>query len=229
MRRKNYWMVLLSWWWMSNLQAQQIQVQQDFGAWVGLKIEKEVLQGFEISLEQQVRTNTNSTQLDDYWAELGLNYTINKHFKLNGNLRYIYDVKRRKNTENSLRYHIDLEYRTPLTKGWKIYYRARFQQKFLNLLEIRRLDRTPIVSTNRHRLKVRWKYNKHHKFYVLAELFIRSQVYKKAYIDQLRFCVGDKIKTKIGVFNLGLGYEHSLQATAPFSFFFAKIVYTIKL
>ncbi|MGH1335745.1 MAG: DUF2490 domain-containing protein [Aureispira sp.] len=213
----------------SQAQAQQLRVQQDFGIWIGLQLKKEVLKDFSIVLEQQIRTCNNSTQLDDYWAELGLGYAISDYFQLKGNFRYIHDVNKTKNTQNSLRYHADLEYRTPLAKRWKIYYRARFQQKLVDILEIRRWDRTPIVTTSRHRLKLRWKYNKHHKFYIQGELFVRSKVYQKAYIDQLRLVVGDKIKTKVGIFNGGLGYERSLQLQESFSYFFAKIVYQIKL
>lgn len=213
----------------SPIQAQQLRVEQDAGVWIGLQLEKEVLKDFSVVLEQQLRTCNNSTQIDDYWAELGVGYAISPYFDLKGNFRYIHDLDKIRNTQNSLRYHADLEYKTPLAKRWKVYLRARFQQKFVDILRIRRLDRTPIVTTSRYRLKVRWKYNKHHRFYVQGELFVRSKVYQKAYIDQLRLMIGDKINTKIGTFNGGLGYEHSLEPQEPFSYFFAKIVYQIKL
>lgn len=213
----------------SSIYAQQLKSQQDFGIWVGLMVKKELPENFEISLEQQLRTSFNSTRIDDYWVELGTNYTINKNFRLNGNLRYIYDVKRTKETENSLRYNLDLEFRTKIKKKYKISYRARYQERFIDLLRQPRATVAARESAVRNKIKLVFKYKKVHDFYFSTELFIKSQIFREAYLEKLRFFLGDKIKTKIGKFNLAVGYEFNLQPNDSFSFFFLKMIYTIEL
>ncbi|CAA6810357.1 MAG: Unknown protein [uncultured Aureispira sp.] len=209
--------------------GQQIRPTQDFGIWVGLLVKKELPEHFELSLEQQLRTCLNTTRIDDYWAALGVNYTINKNFRLYGNLRYIHDVKKTKQTENSLRYHLDLEFRAKLKKKHQLKYRFRYQQKFINLLQVQRTRIAEKESAIRNKLKFVFRYKKVHRFYLSTELFIRSKVFREAYLDKLRFSLGDKIKTKAGALNLALGYEVNLQPNDPFSFFFLKIVYSINL
>lgn len=211
------------------IQAQQIVARQDFGVWVGVVLKKKLPLNFEISLEQQLRTCLNTTKLDNYWAALGITYTINKNFRLNGNARYIHDVKKWKATENSLRYNVDLEFRTRVKKKFQLFYRLRYQQKFIDFFHRQRTKIAPRTSAIRNKIRLLFKYKKAHKFYVSSEFFVTSEVFREAYADKLRFCLGDKIKTKVGSFNCALGYEVNVQANNPFSFFFLKVVYLIRL
>jgi len=215
--------------WSGFLYGQQIRAEQDFGIWLGLLVKKELPEKFELSLEQQLRTCLNTTRLDDYWAEFGVNYTINKNFRLYGNLRYIHDVKKTKQTENSLRYNFDLEFRTKIKKNYQIKYRFRYQQKFIDFFQAKYTKIAEKESAIRNKIKFVFRYKKVHRFYVSTDLFVRSKVFREAYLDKLRFSLGDKIKTKVGKFNLAFGYEVNLQPSDPFSFFFLKVVYSINL
>jgi len=215
--------------WSGFLYGQQIRAEQDFGIWLGLLVKKELPEKFELSLEQQLRTCLNTTRLDDYWAEFGVNYTINKNFRLYGNLRYILDVKKTKQTENSLRYNFDLEFRTKIKKNYQIKYRFRYQQKFIDFFQAKYTKIAEKESAIRNKIKFVFRYKKVHRFYVSTDLFVRSKVFREAYLDKLRFSLGDKIKTKVGKFNLAFGYEVNLQPSDPFSFFFLKVVYSINL
>jgi hypothetical protein len=212
-----------------SIYGQQIRAEQDFGIWLGLQLKKELPEKFELSLEQQLRTCLNTTRIDAYWADLGVNYTINKNFRLQGNVRYIHDVQKTKKTENSLRYNFDLEFRTKIKKKYQLLYRFRYQQKFIDLLQRQRTTISEKESAVRNKVKFVFKYKKAHRFYFSTELFIQSEVFREAYLDKLRFSLGDKIKTKVGKFNVALGYEVNLQPNDPFSFFFLKVIYSINL
>jgi len=211
------------------ISAQQLRTQQDFGVWVGLIVKKDLPKKFEISLEQQFRTCLNSTRMDAYWAELGVNYKLNKHFKLNGNLRYIHDIQKHKAAENSLRYNLDIEFRKKIKKKYQLSYRLRYQQKFIDLLQRQRTTIAEKASAIRNKIKFLLKYKKAHHFYLSTELFVRSKVFREAYLDKLRFNLGDKIKTNVGQFNIAFGYEVNLQPNDPFSFFFLKVIYILNL
>lgn len=211
------------------LQAQQITITEDFGIWVGVVLKKELPQNFEIYLEQQFRTCSNTTKVDDYIADLGVSYTINKNFKLNGNFRYIHDVKKWKATENSLRYNLDLDFKTKITKRIVLSYRLRYQQKFIDVLRRKRTTINKRSTTARNKFKIAFKYKKKNQFYFSTELFINSELFRETYFDKLRFYVGDKIKTSVGNFNCALGYEVNVQPNNPFSFFFLKVIYILDL
>jgi len=206
--------------------AQQIQTDQDFGIWTGFSLEKDLHKGFELSLNQQLRTWNNSTRIDKYWAELELNYSINKHFRLYGSLRYIHNSNKYKRPDNSLRYNLGIQFRRKIQKRWLFTFKAQYQQKFTYIYNAFSLTQT---SASRYKVKLRYKYNKHHKFYFSTELFVQSDLTSVAFFDKQRFNIGDQIKLKKSEFDLGLGYDVSLQANNFFSLFFVKIIYTIKL
>ncbi|MGH1335107.1 MAG: DUF2490 domain-containing protein [Aureispira sp.] len=209
-----------------SVEAQKTQVRQDFGAWIGFKIKKDFPKDFQWSLEQQIRTWKNSTRIDKYFAELGLKYTINKNFYLGTNLRYIHNTNRWEEPENALRYNMDLGFKINLGKKNRLTYRVRYQQR---ITHTKRALAPDITTVTRNRIKWQLKYKKTHKFYTGVELFIRREALRTAYMDRLRFSFGDKIKTKIGQFDVGVGYETNLQPQDPFSFFFVKIIHTLSL
>jgi hypothetical protein len=209
-----------------DLQAQDVQAQRDFGAWMGIQLKKELPKDVEWSLEQQVRTWQNSMRLDQYFVELGLQYKINKNFSLRGNLRYIHDTNQRQHPENAFRYNLDVQFKIAPRKKWHLYYRARYQQRFSYA---KRAFGPRIVSVTRHRIKTQVKFKKHHKLYAGVELFVRTAPLQTTYLDQLRFSLGDKIKTKLGVLDVGAGYEVNLQPQEPFAFFFVKAIYKLSL
>lgn len=208
------------------LKAQNIQIDQDFGIWTGFKLQKDLPKNFDLSLEQQLRTWKNSTKIDKYWAELQLNYSINKNFRINGDLRYIYNTNQGKRPDNSLRYNLGIQLRLKINKKFLFTFKAQFQQKFIYDYGAFAPKET---SSTRYKVKLRFKYNKNHKFYFSTELFVRSDLTSVPFFDKQRFNIGDNIKIKTGEFNVGIGYDVSLQRNDFFSLFFIKIIYTIKL
>lgn len=230
MKKQYQWLLLWLLFCFNNaLQAQQIYPQQDFGTWIGLKFVHDLPKGIEWSLEQQVRMRRWVTQVEEYWAEVGIAYTINKNFKLAGDFRYIHDVHQWKGSLNSLRYNLDLHLRIPLPNQWRLSYRVRYQQKFINVLKQTQTVIALRNNTVRHRLKVRWKVHKVHQLYGSAELFVRTNPFTKVSLHRFRGSVGDKITTKVGQFNTAIGYAVNLAPNDAFSYFFLKIIYQINL
>lgn len=210
--------------------AQNKIIEQDFGIWLGVLIKKDLIKKFELTLEQQVRTCKNTTKIDTYFAELGFNYTINKNFKLNSNFRYVHDQKKWKNPENSLRYNLDILFKIKINKKFRLGYRARYQQKFIGFFD----DHATIINRNkitlRNKIKLKFNYNKKHHFYFSTDFFITSSAFKEASLNKIRFMIGDKIKTKIGKFNIGFGYALNFHHHhPPSSFIFLKGIYIINL
>jgi len=206
--------------------AQNIQTRQDFGIWIGVKLEKKLPAGFALSLEQQLRTWKNSTKIGSSVSELGINYTINKLFKLNGGFCYIYDTNKWRSPQSNIRYNFGIQLKLKINKKFTFYYRAQYQQKFIHDYKTTTPER---VSTLRHKIKLQMKYRKIHKFYFSTESFIESDITTTPYFKKQRFNLGDKIKTKTGVFDTGLGYEVNLQSNYFASFFFLKLIYIISL
>ncbi len=210
--------------------AQKIEVQQDLGAWIGIEIEKDLPKKFEWSLSTQVRTSRNSSRLDSYLAQTGIGYRINKTFALGGHVRYIHDRKSSSIQENSWRYHLDFKFKLKPLKKVTLAYRLRYQQKFIDAFGRKKYPLADIKSTIRHQIKMQWKVHKKHKLHTAAELFIAvHELDEYPYLDKIRLSLGDKIKTKIGTFDLSIGYEKNLQANDTFSFFFLKAIYQLSL
>jgi len=206
--------------------SQTIETKQDFGTWLGFRLEKDLPKKFDISLEQQVRTWRNTTRIDQYLVDAGVKYSINKNFALNGNVRYIHDTNKFKNPENNFRYNLGIQLKFKVAKKLNLSFSNKYQQKFIYNVKSLNAER---VSTLRHKIKLQLKYKKKHKFYFGTELFIRSSLVRDPHFHKQRFNLGDKIKTKSGEFNTGIGYEFSV-ATAEFrSLFFIKLIYTIRL
>ena len=54
---------------------------QDFGTWGGLSVNKEVADDLKIDADFQVRTDDNSTRLNQFFFDLGAKYKVNKYLR----------------------------------------------------------------------------------------------------------------------------------------------------
>lgn len=212
----------------NNLFSQQIKVVNDIGFWGGINIEKKLSKDFEINLEQQIRLHTNATEIDDYIVDFGGKYKMNKNFKFGANLRYVYNNKRLEDAENNYRYNLDLLYKGKLISKLKLYYRFRYQHEYVYPSSV-----YPITNIHysgiRNKIRIQYRANDQNDIYISGELFRLLQIYREPYFKKIRFYVGDNLKTKIGRFNLSLGYEQEINTNHPLSFFFIKAKYTLEI
>jgi hypothetical protein len=210
----------------TQLKAQNIEIQQDFGIWFGFQLEKKLPNNFELSLEQQLRTWMNTTRIDKYWAAIDLKHTLNKNFSINASLRYIHDSNKWQRPHNSIRYNLGIQFKTKIGKKFRVFYRLQYQQKFTHNHSAFTLKKTTAI---RHKIKLQLKHKKKHKFYFATELFTKPDLLTYNYFDKQRFILGDKINTKAGAFDTGVGCEINLRPNHFSSIFFLKLAYTINL
>lgn len=211
-----------------NTNAQQTKVISDLSLWTEIKLEKEFLKDFKFSVSQHLRLNENVSKFDNYIAEAGLLYSINKNFEISTNGRYTRNKKYSGLLENNYRYDFDFRYEAKLSSRIKLFNRLRYQKEFyrsgvfyeeINYYEI----------AFRNKLKLRWKFNDRHRFYGSGEIFRLAKKSREAYFDQFRVWVGDDMNSSIGKFDLAFGVEHQLNNANPYTQYIFKIQYEITL
>lgn len=208
--------------------AQEEKTVRDFNLWTEVKLEKKIINDLHLSLSQHVRLFKDLAKVDDYITEFGLEYKINKNFKLGTAGRYTKNRHYNDIVENDYRYDFYLGYDGELNKNTKLYYRFKYQKEFygsgvfdphLHYYE----------TTFRNRIKIGWELNDFHRFYSSAEIFRLSKKSREPFFDKYRIFIGDDISTGFGEFDLAAGIDHQLNNKYPYTFFIMKVVYKIKL
>ena len=54
---------------------------QDFGTWSGFSVSKAVLDDLKVDADIQIRTDDNSTRINQFFLDLGANYKVNEYFR----------------------------------------------------------------------------------------------------------------------------------------------------
>ena len=54
---------------------------QDFGVWSGFSVSKAVLDDLKVDADIQIRTDDNSTRINQFFLDLGANYKVNEYFR----------------------------------------------------------------------------------------------------------------------------------------------------
>lgn len=117
----------------STVRAQDRQEKVDFQLWVGTKFTTKISKFWEVNLLMQSRMKSNATKLDRVFGELEAYYNLRFHpivkpMKIGVGLRYIGDDGNNDEIRESLRLHVDIEYKRKI-KRFDISYRARYQIK----------------------------------------------------------------------------------------------------
>lgn len=208
--------------------AQESKVTSDLGLWTEIKLEKEFLKDFKFALSQHLRLHENITGFDNYIAEAGLLYTINKNFELGANGRYTRNKKYNGLLENNYRYDFDFRFEAKLSQRLKLFNRLRYQKEFYGsgvfYEEINYYE-----TAFRNKLKIRWNLNDIHRFYGAGEIFRITKKSREPYFNQFRFWLGDDLDSSLGKFDLAFGIEHQLNNENPYTYYIFKIQYEIEL
>jgi len=111
-----------------NLQAQDTKVTSDLEQWTSVGISKKINKHWKISLDQEMRFSKDVSQFDMYFADLGLDYKINKHFTLGANYRFYQNKNLEGIFDTQHRWSTDISYKQKINR-FTLAYRLRFQNK----------------------------------------------------------------------------------------------------
>lgn len=209
-----------------QISAQEIKKTQDLGLWVGFEFKYDIHEKFRLSLLQDLRLQESISEFDKYISDLGVDYRINKHFKLAGNVRYFLNRKKDKTISQNYRYNLDLKYKTSWFSEFRVKYRLRFQSNYEELFAV--VDEG-VESNLRNELTLQYRLNEQHQLYFSSEIFREITAFREPYFNQARFFIGDQFQTKFGEFELAAGYERELESKRPLNLMLIKLRYSLSI
>lgn len=159
----------------SNLiNAQDTILVSDFETWASVELEKKLLnKKLELNLSEEFRFNNNSTEIKEFFTEIGLGYELYKNLKVGIGYRYTKQNKDEVAFVTKHRFFADFKYSFDV-KRWDFNSRIRFQTGNDTWFDNSVSD----YSTNKFRLKLTGTYNiKNWKLdpYFSPELFYVSE------------------------------------------------------
>ncbi|MDG1331100.1 MAG: DUF2490 domain-containing protein [Crocinitomicaceae bacterium] len=177
----------------SNAIGQNEIQTRDLESWSTISANKDFSKVFGINLEQSLRMYDNSTQIDQYFTNLDLNFNVAKGFSLTGGFRFIGDRDKDDGTyDNHFRFNGDINYKHTVDR-FKFKYRIRLQTK--NELGYSREEGDFLRNSFRMRAGVKysikgWKLDPE----VSYELFRESGKYTVSSFNKYRISVSTKYK-----------------------------------
>jgi hypothetical protein len=203
--------------------AQESKVTRDLELWTGVEIEKEFLKDWQFSLKQEFRFKKNISEINNFFTQAGLKYTINKNFSLEGKYRYIRNRKSDGLYENRSRYSFDLNY-----KGKMDFITVKYRLRYLKEVEsMHLLSRTEQYEKYfRHRVIV--EYNDFRKVepFLSGEIFQLHELYQYPEWKWFVALTGIRYKMQnIGELKFAYGFGRELNSTVPYCGFLVRVNY----
>ena len=209
------------------LLAQETKVVSDLHLWTGVQLEKTFAKDWTVSLAEELRFKHDISEINNYFTELGIRYTINKNFALQGNYRFTRDRKQDQSYENLSRYNFDLRYKGKLN-FLSIKYRLRYQKEVEGF---RMADQNiPYEKYLRHRITFTLSQLKYVDPYISGELFQLFRPTRYPRFEYVRFLVGVKYEMdKAGEIKAAFGFSRELDSNQPAMIYMIQLNYTYKL
>lgn len=107
------------------------QTTKDFETWSSIGIAYKLTEKWDFGLEEQLRLKNNSSEVDQFFTHLNINYEAFDNFELGGGLRYIKVNDNKGNIqgyEDHFRFHLDVSYKHKIN-NFSLKYRLRYQNK----------------------------------------------------------------------------------------------------
>lgn len=184
--------------------------QDDAALWFYLGFDKKLNDKFTLSLRQKNRVNDNVSTYHLGYLDAGLEYSINKNFKISAN--YVFGFRRADDYtfEDRHRAYLAFFAKRKLNK-WTLIYRNRFQVQWRNPYSNE--EGTVIRFYDRNKCTLKYNLNKWLDFYLSEELYLPLYQAQNKGFDRSRSYLGANYSfNKKSSFDLSFGYQHELNA-----------------
>jgi len=202
---------------VTSISYSQTENTNDFEGWTTIGLEYKLNKNWSFELEEQLRLKENISEIDEYFTEIGVEYSISKKIKIGGGLRYIKENDNKgkiQGYEDHFRFQVDVSYKHKIN-AFSLKYRIRYQNK--NELGI---GNTEGDYANQHiRFKTSMGYNIENwnlKPKFSAEIYNHFEKGEKNGYDKYRLTLGTEYKLKkLGKFTLFYRKEKELNERIP--------------
>jgi hypothetical protein len=203
---------------------------RDFESWSSVALDYTPHKKWTLGLEGELRLNNNSSEVDQYFTQLSVDYKIFANFELGGGLRYIRNNDTQgkiQGYENHFRFHLDLSYRHRIGP-LELRYRVRYQNR--NELGVSPSEgdyanqHVRFKTTLIYKIK-NWKLDP----VFSAELFRHFEEGRETRFDKYRLTLGSGYRIKkLGKISLFYRIERTLNAFYPKTTNILMVKYTYR-
>ena len=158
----------------------------DAGLWLTLNVQKKFTQALSVNFTQEVRVMENISEASTVFSDLGVDYKLNRHFKLAANYRRVYDRRLDDNYQARNRFYFDISYRRKL-KPFVLIIRERAQAEFTERNTGKKIDPE---NYSRTKATLKLDLNRRYTPYIYSEIFNPLNNPKEGFIDKTRNCAG---------------------------------------
>lgn len=182
--------------------GQDTLVVRDLETWSSVNLKYDINKKWTVALQGQLRLENNSSEVNQYFGQLDLEYEFSKHLEFSGALRYI---KRNDNSgkiqgyENHFRYHLDGTYKQKIN-DLSLKYRFRYQ------------NRNELNVDDVHKQSIRFKTE--------AEYNIKKWKLDPELSGELFRSVGSDSNNKLEGYRITLGTTFKLHKSAKMKLFY---------
>lgn len=204
----------------------------DLESWTSVKLKYKLNKKWAFDLEEQLRLDENSSEVAEYFTEVGAKYSISKRFDLGGGLRFIRENDNKgaiQGYENHFRFHVEVSYKHKID-GFTFKYRLRYQNK--NELGVSSSEGDYANQNIRFKTALgytikNWKFDPK----IAWEIFNHFEKDDENGFSKYRLTIGTEYKFKqMGVLGLFYGIEKEINEIIPetIEIIGLKYTYTIR-
>lgn len=192
---------------VNNVVAKDNHVSPDAGMWNTFSLEKKINKKFSISFDEELRIKENFSKLNLFYTNIGINYKINKKFKVSLIYRNAQKSVESRGWDIKHRIMFDASFKQKLSKSLVFQFRERIQFENKNIYSSK--NGRYIESFSRSKFSLAYNVNDKLKVYATEE--IRFQI-----IDPRN------PETNFGIhrFRHALGFDYDITPNSSFGLYY---------
>lgn len=218
LKRTSFLIILILFFANSHAQISDAQLWTELG--VTAKINKKI----KLELQQSLRLRQNISQIDKYYTDFAVNYSLTKRIQLGVNYRFEEEKREEGSFSTRHRLAFDASYKYKVKK-LTFSLRTRYQTKFYDYYS----SETGLVPGNHLRLRLKTSY-KIKKYSITpsfsAEVYYATNGISKNNIDKYRFTLGGKYKiNKHNRVSLNYRLQNQINVLSPLNLYIIMLAY----